>query len=183
MANSSIPRAAGCRLAAQWGNHWRVSHGLHRRPRSVTSDRLSHSAFVNAYDIASNRSEFKLRSAPESRDQLCFMACHSSWRSAWRTNCWVDGRSLASPSLRPENPFSVTNATDFGDSAGVGSGSGHRIPSRSRGRSGRAVHRLTRIRARSDRSDHNPANASAASRPYLRAAASVAERVFTCRAA
>ena len=87
-----------------------------------SSDRFD-GAFVNAYDVAANRASIELRPAAQRGDQLRYALPFAKTPGLKHTllGGWqVSGITVA----QSGTPFSVTNGTNFGDSAGVGNGVG-----------------------------------------------------------
>ena len=87
-----------------------------------SSDRFD-SAFVNAYDIASNRASSNF----DQRQNLGISYVYGLpfFRKPGLANKLLGGWQISGITIaQTGNPFSVTNATDFGDSAGVGNGVG-----------------------------------------------------------
>jgi hypothetical protein len=83
-----------------------------------SSDRFD-SAFVNAYDIASNRASSNF----DQRQNLGISYVYGL--PFFKKNKLLGGWQISGITIaQTGNPFSVTNATDFGDSAGVGNGVG-----------------------------------------------------------
>jgi len=87
-----------------------------------SSDRFD-SAFVNAYDIASNRASSNF----DQRQNLAISYVYGLpfFKKPGLANKLLGGWQISGITIaQTGTPFSVTNATDFGDSAGVGNGVG-----------------------------------------------------------
>jgi TonB-dependent Receptor Plug Domain. len=87
-----------------------------------SSDR-SDTAFVNSYDIASNRgnSNFDLRHS----FSVSYVYALPFFKGGGLTNKLLGGWQVSGITIaQTGTPFSVTNGTNFGDNAGVGNGTG-----------------------------------------------------------
>jgi hypothetical protein len=87
-----------------------------------SSDRFD-GAFVNAYDIAANRASSNF----DQRHNLAISYVYGLpfFKKAGLTNKLLGGWQISGITIaQTGTPFSVTNGTDFGDSAGVGNGVG-----------------------------------------------------------